>query len=64
MPVFVRLPRHPCGRHSRSPPRTWQHGGVTAATHSTLFPPVPDSPDAVLDGLDPEQREVATALGG
>ncbi|MFF7727190.1 ATP-dependent DNA helicase UvrD2 [Streptomyces sp. NPDC008001] len=37
---------------------------MTAATHSTLFPPVPDSPDAVLDGLDPEQREVATALGG
>ncbi|WP_308294803.1 ATP-dependent DNA helicase UvrD2 [Streptomyces sp. JJ66] len=34
------------------------------ATHSTLFPPVPDTADAVLDGLDPEQREVATALHG
>nr|WP_199832334.1 ATP-dependent DNA helicase UvrD2 [Streptomyces pactum] len=43
---------------------TWQHGGVTAATHSTLFPQVPDSADAVLEGLDPEQREVATALRG
>ncbi|WP_338423551.1 ATP-dependent DNA helicase UvrD2 [Streptomyces gobiensis] len=37
---------------------------MTAATHSPLFPPVPDSADAVLDGLDPEQREVATALHG
>ncbi|MFI1568138.1 ATP-dependent DNA helicase UvrD2 [Streptomyces sp. NPDC020490] len=37
---------------------------MTAATHSTLFPRVPDSADAVLDGLDPEQREVATALHG
>jgi DNA helicase-2/ATP-dependent DNA helicase PcrA len=37
---------------------------VTAATHSTLFPQVPDSADAVLDGLDPEQREVATTLRG
>ncbi|WPO75857.1 ATP-dependent DNA helicase UvrD2 [Streptomyces sp. KN37] len=43
---------------------TWQHGGVTSATHSTLFPQVPDSADAVLAGLDPEQREVATALHG
>jgi DNA helicase-2/ATP-dependent DNA helicase PcrA len=53
---------------------TWQHGGVTSATHSTLFPPgsgssgqvtaVPQGADAVLDGLDPEQREVATALHG
>lgn len=43
---------------------TWQHGGVTSATHSTLFPPVPDTADAVLEGLDPEQREVATALHG
>ncbi|MEU2870968.1 ATP-dependent DNA helicase UvrD2 [Streptomyces olivoreticuli] len=31
---------------------------------ATLFPQVPDSADAVLDGLDPEQREVATALSG
>lgn len=46
------------------PPQTWQHGGVTAATHSTLFPQVPESADAVLDGLDPEQRAVATALHG
>ncbi|MFE7773828.1 ATP-dependent DNA helicase UvrD2 [Streptomyces sp. NPDC057445] len=37
---------------------------MTAATHSSLFPQVPDSADAVLDGLDPEQREVATALTG
>ncbi|MFD8301190.1 ATP-dependent DNA helicase UvrD2 [Streptomyces sp. NPDC059690] len=37
---------------------------MTAATHSTLFPRVPDSADAVLEGLDPEQREVATALRG
>ncbi|WP_392963177.1 ATP-dependent DNA helicase UvrD2 [Streptomyces sp. LN245] len=37
---------------------------MTAATHSTLFPQVPDTADAVLDGLDPEQRAVATALHG
>jgi DNA helicase II / ATP-dependent DNA helicase PcrA len=37
---------------------------VTAATHSTLFPRVPDTADAVLEGLDPEQRAVATALHG
>lgn len=37
---------------------------MTAATHSTLCPRVPDTADAVLDGLDPEQREVATALHG
>ncbi|MGP3952005.1 ATP-dependent DNA helicase UvrD2 [Streptomyces sp. 7N604] len=37
---------------------------MTAATETTLFPAVPDSVDAVLDGLDPEQREVATALHG
>lgn len=37
---------------------------MTAATHSTLFPQVPDSADAVLEGLDPEQREVATTLRG
>ncbi|WP_432133976.1 ATP-dependent DNA helicase UvrD2 [Streptomyces sp. bgisy154] len=37
---------------------------MTPATHSTLFPQVPDSADAVLEGLDPEQREVATALRG
>ncbi|MFI1730859.1 ATP-dependent DNA helicase UvrD2 [Streptomyces acidicola] len=37
---------------------------MTAATHSILFPQVPDTPDAVLEGLDPEQREVATALHG
>ncbi|MFV0127924.1 ATP-dependent DNA helicase UvrD2 [Streptomyces sp. HMX112] len=46
---------------------------MTAATHSTLFPRVPGpsqivapprDADAVLDGLDPEQREVATALHG
>ncbi|MER5376725.1 ATP-dependent DNA helicase UvrD2 [Streptomyces sp. NPDC002553] len=37
---------------------------MTAATHSPLFPQVPDSADAVLEGLDPEQREVATTLRG
>lgn len=37
---------------------------MTAATHSSLFPQVPESADAVLDGLDLEQREVATALHG
>ncbi|MEV5877642.1 ATP-dependent DNA helicase UvrD2 [Streptomyces sp. NPDC052101] len=37
---------------------------MTAATHSTLFPQAPDSADAVLEGLDPEQRAVATALHG
>nr|WP_179120081.1 ATP-dependent DNA helicase UvrD2 [Streptomyces tsukubensis] len=37
---------------------------MTPATHSTLFPQVPDSADAVLDGLDPEQREVAETLQG
>ncbi|MGI5339919.1 ATP-dependent DNA helicase UvrD2 [Streptomyces sp. CA-181903] len=37
---------------------------MTAATHSPLFPQVPETADAVLDGLDPEQRAVATALGG
>ncbi|MEU3857684.1 ATP-dependent DNA helicase UvrD2 [Streptomyces sp. NPDC028722] len=37
---------------------------MTAATHSTLIPQVPHSADAVLEGLDPEQREVATALHG
>ncbi|MFD7093680.1 ATP-dependent DNA helicase UvrD2 [Streptomyces xanthophaeus] len=56
-----------CGRLSRPPPQTWQHGGVTAATHSSSFPAAPesaDSADAVLLGLDPEQREVATTLRG
>ncbi|MEU1650255.1 ATP-dependent DNA helicase UvrD2 [Streptomyces pristinaespiralis] len=56
--------RQPCGQPPHPPPATWQHGGVTAATHSSLFPQVPESADAVLDGLDPEQREVATALHG
>ncbi|MFD5129954.1 ATP-dependent DNA helicase UvrD2 [Streptomyces olindensis] len=53
-----------CGQPAQPSPATWQHGRVTAATHSTLFPQVPDSADAVLEGLDPEQREVATALHG
>ncbi|MCX5204362.1 ATP-dependent DNA helicase UvrD2 [Streptomyces sp. NBC_00237] len=34
---------------------------MTAATHSSPFPQVPETADAVLDGLDPEQREVATS---
>ncbi|MFB7375439.1 ATP-dependent DNA helicase UvrD2 [Streptomyces sp. NPDC056222] len=54
----------PVDNATHRPSRTWQHGGVTAATHSTLFPQVPESADAVLDGLDPEQREVALALYG
>ncbi|MGW7413263.1 ATP-dependent DNA helicase UvrD2 [Streptomyces sp. NPDC054863] len=37
---------------------------MTAATHSSPFPQVPETAAAVLDGLDPEQREVATALHG
>ncbi|QGV78689.1 ATP-dependent DNA helicase UvrD2 [Streptomyces ficellus] len=46
---------------------------MTSATHSTLFPQAPGpsqfpappaDADAVLDGLDPEQRAVATALHG
>ncbi|MBM9507663.1 ATP-dependent DNA helicase UvrD2 [Actinacidiphila acididurans] len=37
---------------------------MTATTSDSLFPAVPDSADAVLDGLDPEQRAVATALAG
>ncbi|MEV7559995.1 ATP-dependent DNA helicase UvrD2 [Streptomyces sp. NPDC089795] len=40
---------------------------MTAATHSSPFPGGPDSADsadAVLLGLDPEQREVATTLRG
>ncbi|WP_414080054.1 ATP-dependent DNA helicase UvrD2 [Streptomyces sp. KN37] len=64
MPALIRLPRLPCGQPAHPPLATWQHGGVTSATHSTLFPQVPDSADAVLAGLDPEQREVATALHG
>ncbi|MEF9906268.1 ATP-dependent DNA helicase UvrD2 [Streptomyces sp. P9-A2] len=65
MPVAsVRLRGHACGQPAQRSPVTWQHGCVTAATHSPLFPRVPDSADAVLEGLDPEQREVATALHG
>ncbi|MFD3324208.1 ATP-dependent DNA helicase UvrD2 [Streptomyces sp. NPDC058701] len=56
--------RTPCGQLSRPPHRTWQHGGVTAATHSPSFPAAADPADAVLLGLDPEQREVATTLRG
>src|SRR5689334_24909986 len=56
--------RAPCGQVSRPPLGTWQHGGVTSATHLPSFPAGADSADAVLEGLDPEQREVATALRG
>lgn len=62
--ALVRQEVPACGQPEHPSPATWQHGCVTAATHSTLFPPVPDSADAVLEGLDPEQREVATALRG
>ncbi|MER5729781.1 ATP-dependent DNA helicase UvrD2 [Streptomyces sp. NPDC002138] len=37
---------------------------MTAATHSSSFPDAAESADAVLLGLDPEQREVATTLSG
>ncbi|MFG2339272.1 ATP-dependent DNA helicase UvrD2 [Streptomyces yangpuensis] len=37
---------------------------MTAATHSSSFSAAADSADAVLLGLDPEQREVATTLRG
>ncbi|MEU6813423.1 ATP-dependent DNA helicase UvrD2 [Streptomyces sp. NPDC046860] len=53
-----------CGQPTRRSRTTWQHGCVTAATSSPLFPRTPESADAVLEGLDPEQREVATALHG
>ncbi|MDO0911937.1 ATP-dependent DNA helicase UvrD2 [Streptomyces sp. DT2A-34] len=62
--ALIRLSVPACGQPAQPSPATWQHGRVTAATHSTLFPQVPDSADAVLEGLDPEQREVATALHG
>ncbi|MFC5854767.1 ATP-dependent DNA helicase UvrD2 [Streptomyces chlorus] len=62
--ALVRLRGRACGQPAQPSPATWQHGCVTAATHSPLFPRVPDSADAVLEGLDPEQREVATALHG
>ncbi|MFF7563961.1 ATP-dependent DNA helicase UvrD2 [Streptomyces pseudovenezuelae] len=62
--ALVRLRLPACGQPAHPSPSTWQHGRVTAATHSTLFPRTPDSADAVLEGLDPEQREVATALHG
>ncbi|MFE5866532.1 ATP-dependent DNA helicase UvrD2 [Streptomyces virginiae] len=61
----MRLIRTACGQFSRPTQETWQHGGVTAATHSSSFPAAAaDSADAVLLGLDPEQREVATTLRG
>ncbi|WP_459738581.1 ATP-dependent DNA helicase UvrD2 [Streptomyces sp. E-15] len=62
--ALVRLRAPACGQPAQPSRATWQHGGVTAATHSTLFPQAPESADAVLEGLDPEQREVATALHG
>ncbi|MDT0443207.1 ATP-dependent DNA helicase UvrD2 [Streptomyces johnsoniae] len=37
---------------------------MTSATQATSFPHVPSSADAVLEGLDPEQRAVATTLQG
>ncbi|MFJ7773796.1 ATP-dependent DNA helicase UvrD2 [Streptomyces yangpuensis] len=37
---------------------------MTAATHPSSFSAAADSADAVLLGLDPEQREVATSLRG
>ncbi|MBQ0828318.1 ATP-dependent DNA helicase UvrD2 [Streptomyces sp. RG38] len=60
----VRPSDRACGQPAHPSHPTWQHGRVTAATHSTLFPQAPDSADAVLEGLDPEQRAVATSLRG
>ncbi|GAA4674840.1 ATP-dependent DNA helicase UvrD2 [Streptomyces chumphonensis] len=37
---------------------------MTSATRPSALPRVPETADAVLDGLDPEQRAVATALHG
>ncbi|MGW5332835.1 ATP-dependent DNA helicase UvrD2 [Streptomyces bauhiniae] len=62
--ALKRLSGPACGQPTRWSRPTWQHGHVTAATPSPLFPRTPDSADAVLEGLDPEQREVATALHG
>ncbi|MET7428951.1 ATP-dependent DNA helicase UvrD2 [Streptomyces flaveolus] len=71
--ALVRLRAPACGQPAQPSRTTWQHGGVTAATHSTLFPQgtggspysaQPSGADAVLEGLDPEQREVATSLHG
>ncbi|MGW2103417.1 ATP-dependent DNA helicase UvrD2 [Streptomyces olivaceoviridis] len=71
--ALVRLRAPACGQPAQPSRATWQHGGVTAATHSTLFPQgtggspyaaPPSGADAVLEGLDPEQREVATSLHG
>jgi DNA helicase-2/ATP-dependent DNA helicase PcrA len=45
-----------------------EHSAGTPAAHpafrAAAFPEPPSDADAVLDGLDPEQREVATALHG
>ncbi|MEW2509584.1 ATP-dependent DNA helicase UvrD2 [Streptomyces sp. NPDC046870] len=71
--ALVRLRAPACGQPAQPSRATWQHGGVTAAAHSTLFPQgtgasahaaPPSGADAVLEGLDPEQREVATSLHG
>ncbi|MFE9360617.1 ATP-dependent DNA helicase UvrD2 [Streptomyces olivaceoviridis] len=71
--ALIRLRAPACGQPAQPSRATWQHGGVTAATHSTLFPQgtggspyaaPPSGADAVLEGLDPEQREVATSLHG
>ncbi|MFG3096607.1 ATP-dependent DNA helicase UvrD2 [Streptomyces sp. NPDC048202] len=62
--ALKRLSGPACGQPTRWSRTTWQHGCVTAATPSPLFPRTPESADAVLEGLDPEQREVATALHG
>jgi ATP-dependent DNA helicase UvrD/PcrA len=50
---------------------SWQHGGVTPAADSLFDTTGPDAyaappqdADAVLAGLDPEQRQVATTLDG
>ncbi len=42
-------------------PQASAHG---TGEHSAEFAPPPQDADAVLEGLDPEQREVATALHG
>src|SRR5690606_38896721 len=73
---LVRRTVRPVDNAHRPPQPNWQHGGVTAATDPSLFPSFsslptqgeyaapPSDADAVLEGLDPEQREVATSLWG
>ncbi len=72
--VLIRQSHGGCGRRARAGDGSWQHGGVTAAADSLFdttglagpdaYAAPPQDADAVLAGLDPEQRQVATALDG